>query len=101
MSAGDWKAMFKGIQENDFDLVKYYLKIDIDQHSEFMALPLAESIRYNNINITELLLLHGAKPLIKEMESASTSLEITKKMKNKKAIDLLNAFIELAHKKDS
>lgn len=97
MSGGDWKAMFKGIQENDFELVKYYLRTGIDpnhQHPEFMALPLAESIRYDNIEIAELLLLNGAKPLIIEMESGITTLEIAKKMKNQRVIDLLNKYVE-------
>jgi len=96
MSGGDWKAMFKGIQENDFELVQFYLKSGIDpnyQHPEFMALPIAESIRYNHIEITKLLLLNGAKPLITEMESGVTPLEIAKREKNSKAIDLLNQFI--------
>jgi len=103
MSGGDWKAMFKGIQEDDFELVKYYLKMGIDpnyQHPEFMALPLAESIRFNNLEITELLLLNGAKPLIREMESGITSLEFASRMEKKKAIDLLNKFIELTQKKN-
>ena len=98
MSGGDWKGMFKAIQENDFELVKFYLKTDIDpnyQHPEFMALPLAESIRYNHIEITELLLSNGAKPLLIEMETGITPLEIAKKMQNQKAIDLLNDFVEL------
>ena len=46
MSAGDWKDIFKGVKENDIELVKYYLREGIDpnyQHPEFMALPLAES----------------------------------------------------------
>lgn len=97
MSGGDWKEMFKGIQENDLELVNYYLKMGIDpnyQHPEFMALPLAESIRYNHIQIAELLLLNGAEPLIVEMESSSTCLEIAKKMKNEIAINLLNNFIK-------
>ena len=98
MSGGDWKAMFRGIQENDFELVKYYLRSGIDpnyQHPEFMALPIAESIRYNNIDITRLLLINGAKPLIVEMETGVTSLEIAKRKSNQKAIDLLNEFINL------
>jgi len=97
MSGGDWKAMFKGIQEGDLELVRYYLKIDIDpnyQHPEFMALPLAESIRYNHMEIAKLLLQHGAKPLIIEMESGGTPLALAKKMENQIAIDLLNKFIE-------
>ena len=96
MSGGDWKAMFRGIQENDLELVKFYLKSGIDpnyQHPEYMALPLAESIRYDNLEITELLLIHGAKPLIIEMESAVSTLEIAKRLDNQKVIDLLNSFI--------
>lgn len=97
MAGGNWKALFKGVQENDIELVKYYLKTGIDpnyQHPEFMALPLAESIRHNHIQITKLLLLNGAKPLIVETESGNTSLELAKKMKNNAAIELLNNFIE-------
>lgn len=97
MSGGDWKEMFKGIQENDIELVRYYLNSGIDpnyQHPEYMALPLAESIRYNNLEITELLLLKGAKPLIIEMESGITTFEIAKRMKNERVIELLNNFID-------
>jgi ankyrin repeat protein len=96
MSGGDWKAMFKGIQENDFELVKFYLKSGIDpnyQHPEFMALPIAESIRYNNIEITKLLLENGANPLSIEMESGVTPLETAKRKDNQKAVNLLNSFI--------
>lgn len=98
MSAGDWKDMFKGIQENDIELVEYYLRIGIDpnyQHPEFMALPLAESIRYNHMDIAKLLLKHGAKPLTMEMESGGTCVEVAKKMNNQFAMDLLNEFIEV------
>lgn len=97
MSAGDWKAMFKGIQENDFQLVKYYLKSSIDpnyQHPEYMALPLSESIRYNNLEIAELLLINGAQPLIVEMESGVTTLELAKKLKNQKGVELIEKFIQ-------
>jgi ankyrin repeat protein len=96
MSGGDWKAMFKGIQENDLELVKFYLKSGIDpnyQHPEFMALPIAESIRYNNIEITKLLLQNGANPLTTEMESGLTPLDTAKKRNDQKTVDLLNSFI--------
>ena len=97
MSGGDWKAMFRGIQENDVELVKYYLRSGIDpnyQHPEYMALPLAESIRYNNLEIAEALLQNGAQPLIIEMESKVTSWEIAKRTKDQSAIDLVNSFID-------
>lgn len=97
MSGGDWKDLFKGIQENNFELVRFHLKLGVDpnyQHPEFMALPLAESIRYGHLEITQLLLSKGAKTTIVEMESGVTSLEIAKRMKNQKAIDLLMDFNE-------
>jgi len=97
MSGGDWKQMFKGIQEGDLELVKFYLRSGIDpnyQHPEYMALPLSESIRYNNTEIMEALLLNGADPLIREMESGVTPLEFAEKRKNQKVMDLLNKFIK-------
>ena len=92
MSGGDWKAMFKGIQENDFELVKFYLKSGIDpnyQHPEYMALPLSESIRYGHIEITKLLLSNGANPKLREMESGITSLVLAQKLSKQTVIDLI------------
>lgn len=97
MSGGDWKAMFKAIQENDAELVKFYLNAGIDpnyQHPEFMALPLSESIRYDHMEIAKLLLSNGAKPLIREMESALTPLALAKKIKNQHALELIKNFLE-------
>lgn len=96
MSAGDWKDMFKGVQENDMELVKYYLKSGIDpnyQHPEFMALPLAESIRYDHMDMAKLLLAHGADPLVREMESGGSCLDLVKKLKKQSFINLLIQFI--------
>ena len=97
MSGGDWKAMFKGIQEKDFELVKFYLRTGIDpnyQHPEYMALPLSESIRYNHLEIAELLLNNDAKPNITEMETVLTSLQLAKKLNNQEAVELLERFVE-------
>ncbi len=95
MSGGDWKAMFKGIQENDFELVSYYLRMGIDpnyQHPEYLALPLAESIRYKHYEIAELLLTNGAKTSIIEMESAITTLELAKRMEDQRFFALLSKY---------
>lgn len=96
MTGGNWKEMFKGVQENDRELVLYYLKKGIDpnyQHPEFLALPLAESIRYKHIEITKLLLEYGAKPLIIEVESGCSSLDLGKKMNSIEAVKLMTEFI--------
>lgn len=95
MSGGDWKAMFKGIQDNDKELVHLYLRLGIDpnyQHPEYLALPLSEAIRYNHIDIAELLLEKGAKVNIIEMESGITSLALAKKKKLDKAVELLERY---------
>lgn len=95
MSGGNWKAMFKGIQENDLELVHFYLKSGTDpnfQHPEFMALPLAESVRYDHFELTELLLQNGAKPTILELESGMSALELVKNTKSEKWIALLEKF---------
>ena len=94
MSGGDWKAMFQGIEQNDIELVKYYLKIGIDpnyQHPEFLALPLSECIRYNYIEMVKVLIDFGVNSNIKEMESGLTSMELAKKLKRKEIIGLLNS----------
>ena len=96
MSGGDWKQMFKGVQENDLELVKYYLNAGIDvnyQHPEYLALPISESIRYGHIEIMILLLMHKANPHIKELESGCTAVELAQQKGNQRAIDLLKCSI--------
>ncbi len=96
MAGEDWKAMFKAIQDNDFALVEYYLNSGIDpnyQHPEYLALPLAESIRYDHIEIAKLLLDHGANPSIIETETSASSIEIATKFNKPMMIALMNAFI--------
>lgn len=97
MSGGDWKAMFKAIQEGDFELVKFYLRTGIDpnyQHPEFMASPLVESIRYDNLTIAKLLLENGANPIVKEVLEGETAFSVAKDRNNQAAIDLLNAYVD-------
>jgi len=95
MSGGDWKAMFKAIQDNDLELVRFYINMGIDinyQHPEYLALPLSESIRYNHLEIAELLLSNGADLNIIEMESRVSPLDLAKKRGNQKTIELLQEF---------
>lgn len=92
MSGGDWKAMFQGIEQNDIELVKYYLKIGIDpnyQHPEFLALPLSECIRLDRIEIIKVLIEFRVKTDIVELESGLTSLDLAKKLKKKDIVELL------------
>lgn len=97
MSGGNWKEMFHGIQTGDIELVRYYLEIGIDpnyQHPEFLASPLVESIRYNHLEITQLLLEKGADPHIKEIWGKATAMSVAKANKNVEAVQLLKQFIK-------
>ncbi|WP_299833991.1 ankyrin repeat domain-containing protein [uncultured Tenacibaculum sp.] len=95
MSGGDWKAMFKAIQDNDIELLTYYLKLGIDpnyQHPEFMALPLAEAIRYNHLEMVKLLLSKGTNPLLVELETGKSIVEIALQKGNKEIIELIKSY---------
>lgn len=96
MSGGDWKAMFKAIQEGDYELVSYYLKMGVDpnyQHPEYMAAPLIESFRFDHFDIMQLLLEHGAEPNIREVMGGESAMEIAILLKKHKAINLLNKYL--------
>jgi len=96
MSGGDWKQMFKGVQENDYELVSYYLLQGIDpnyQHPEYMALPLSESVRYGHIDIAELLLDHGANPFLREMESGESPMFMAQNTEKRTFVDLMSNYM--------
>lgn len=98
MSGGNWKAMFKGVQDGDYHLVEYYLKLGVDpnyQHPEFLAAALVESIRFNQLEIAKLLLEYGANPTIKEAWGGETPLSVAKIKKNEKAVKLVSKYINL------
>ncbi len=97
MSGGDWKSMFKAIQEGDYELTAYYLRLGIDpnyQHPEYMASALVESIRYNHLKITKLLLESGADPRIREVMGGDTATKIAQMENNQTALDLLNTYLD-------
>ncbi len=97
MSGGNWKDMFKGVQDGDAGLVEYHLKMGIDpnyQHPEFLAAPLVESIRFNHLDIAKLLLDYGANPTIKEAWAGETPLSVAQVKKNQKAVELINGYIK-------
>ncbi len=96
MSGGDWKTMFKAIQDGDYELVKYYLRMGIDpnyQHPEYMAAPLIESFRFDHFEITKLLLENGADPEIKEAMGGESAMEIAELLNKSEAIQILNEYI--------
>lgn len=96
MSGGNWKAMFKAVQDGDLALVHCYLKLGVDpnyQHPETMASAVAESIRFNEMDILILLLESGANPHIKEVFGGATPMSVANNKNNQKAIDILNTYL--------
>lgn len=97
MSHGDWKDMFRAVQNKDVELIMFYIRQGIDvnyQHPEFLTSPLIESIRLGYLDIAKLLLQNGALPILKEAESNKTPGQIAFELKNKEALQLINDFIE-------
>jgi len=95
MSAGNWKELFQAVQTNDIALVEYHLETGVDpnhQHPEFLAAPLVESIRFNHLEISKLLLEKGADPLIVEIWGKETPLSVAQSTNNQAAIELLQQY---------
>lgn len=95
MSHGDWKELFKAVQQNDQELVLFYIHQGIDvnyQHPEFFTGPLFESIRLRHNVITELLLANGASLHEREVFSQQTPMQFAVEYDNHEAIKLLKAY---------
>ena len=93
MSHGDWKQMFLGVQNNDLEMVKYYLDEGVDvnyQHPEYMTSPLIEAIVNKYPAMVKLLLENGADVNLKEAYTELTPLQIAKSLNYKEIFILLN-----------
>lgn len=93
---GNWKEMFKAIQDGDVELVKYHLQAGVDpnfQHPEYMAYLLVESIRFNRLMICELLLENNCDPNTKEDLGVETALSLAKAKNNLEALALLKKYL--------
>jgi len=97
MSAGNWKELFQAVQTNDIALVEYHLDTGVDpnhQHPEFLAAPLVESIRFNHLEISKLLLEKGADPQIIEIWGKETPMSVAQSTSNQAAIQLIQEYIQ-------
>jgi uncharacterized protein len=96
MGHGDWKDMFRGVQNNDFELVKYYIRMGIDlnyQHPEFLTSPLIETIRDKNLEMMTLLLENGALADVCEVASEKSPMDIAKEIGNQAIIEKLSCYL--------
>lgn len=94
MSHGNWKDMFRAVQQNDADLLEFYIRHGVDinyQHPEYFTSALAESIRLGHHAITKLLLERGASPGLQEVYSGKTPRQIAAELRNSVALELIDA----------
>ena len=99
MSHGNWKDLFKAVEDNDYELVAFHIRQGVDinyQHPEFLTSPLMESIRRKHLSIMQLLLDNGALPDLTEVESNKNALEIARASGNQEAIDLIKHHLNLS-----
>lgn len=67
MSAGDWKELFAAACDGRIELVRYHVKNGVDvnyAHPEFLSTPLVACILARQPAVADLLLDHGADPLL-------------------------------------
>ncbi len=95
MAHGAWKDLFKAVEENNFELVSYYLQQGIDinyQHPEYFTNPFFESIRQKNYNLILLFLQNGARVEEKEILTGLDAFAIAKQVQDENIIALMNKF---------
>lgn len=85
MSGGDWKDLFKGVQEGDYDLVDFHVKNGVDinyQHPEILMTPLVVAIKNGHTEIALLLLRQGADPWLESYYDQMNPVEAAFQCKN-------------------
>lgn len=89
MSGGDWKNLYKGVEEGDFDLVEFHVKNGVNvnyQHPEILMLPLVVAIKGGHDKIADLLIESGADPLLESYYDQMNALEAAYFFKNQPLI---------------
>ncbi|SMF26385.1 ankyrin repeat domain-containing protein [Pseudobacteriovorax antillogorgiicola] len=82
MSAGDWKDLFRAVQENNLPMVKYHVDaaVDLDyQHPEILTTPLVEAIKQGHDEIAIYLINSGASLTVRSELEGLLPLEAAKK----------------------
>lgn len=92
---GNYKDLLYAARDGDLATVQHWLQTDVDLnflHAEFLFAPLHESIRYGHLEVSRLLLEHGANPNLREGYSDLTPLKIAQDNGDEAAITLLETF---------
>jgi ankyrin repeat protein len=95
MAHGDWKDMFKAVEQNDLELLDFYIRQGVDlnyQHPEYFTGPLFEGIRLGNYEMVKSLLEGGASVHEKEIMSGKNALELAEEKGQDEIIKLINSY---------
>lgn len=91
---GEWKDVFKAVQDGNLELVGFYLRLGIQvnyQHPEYLTGFIHESIRRKNIPMLELLITSGADIRLIEVESGKSPLQLAYEFHFSEAIALFGS----------
>jgi ankyrin repeat protein len=78
VAAGDWKDMFTAAEAGDVALVTHHLAQGVDPdfvHAEFQSTALVAAILAGHAEVAQVLLDHGASPVLRSPLEGLTPLE--------------------------
>ena len=93
MSAGDWKDLYKAVDEGNFDLVEFHVKSNVNlnyQHPEILMTVLVTAIKNGHTEIALYLLQNGADPKLESYYDQLTPLQAAVRYKNSQVLEKLN-----------
>jgi uncharacterized protein len=93
MPHGDWKALFKAVEEDNLEEVKYYVRSGVDfnyQHPEYLTNPLFECIRLRHYAIIKYFLENDAQLEVREISSGDTPVKLINTSGDSRIKALLN-----------
>lgn len=92
---GDYKDLLYAARDGDLATVQHWINQGMDLnflHAEFLFAPLHESLRYGHLDVSRLLLEHGANPNLQEGYSDLTPLKIAQANGDQASVDLLEQY---------
>jgi uncharacterized protein len=92
MSVGDWKELYKAVDEGNLPLVELHVKNGINlnyQHPEILMSLLVTAIKNGHTGIALYLLDNGADPRLESYYDQLTPLAAALKYKNKAVLEKL------------
>lgn len=96
MSSGDWKDMVYAIRDGKIEIVKYHISNGVNpnyEHPEFFTTALLECVLYEELEIAEYLLSHGADPKLKSGYNNESPISLAEKKNNPEFLNLFRSYV--------